>query len=164
MQKSLHYLALISALFLYWFILSSSINPIHICLGIFSCVITCIFAVKAGIYKNTSYHPFTKSVKLAIYWTWLIKEIGSSGLKVAKLIWLSPIEAQSRFLWIKLNQNDVTARIIYANSITLTPGTVCLDIKGDTGFIHVLSTKTDDDIDSLLMSQKIQVACGGRTI
>lgn len=73
------------------------------------------------------------------YLPWLVKEIVLANVHVARVI-LSPrpLPIRPRLLRIRASQRTAVARVAYANSITLTPGTVTLGVRGDEMLVHAL--------------------------
>ena len=56
---------------------------------------------------------------------------------------------------VKATQRDDLGKVIYANSITLTPGTVTVDIDGDEFLVHALSDSTKDDLETGEMDRRV---------
>src|SRR3546814_18837551 len=65
------------------------------------------------------------------YWGWLLIEIVKASIDVSKLILAPRLALSPRMVRVKATQPTDTGVVIYANSITLTPGTVTVDIDGD---------------------------------
>lgn len=81
-----------------------------------------------------------------LYVPWLIKEIVTSNITVAKIILSAKMPLRRNVVTIKSTQKTPIGRVILANSITLTPGTVAVDVIGDSIKIHALSLE-DADLD-----------------
>jgi multicomponent Na+:H+ antiporter subunit E len=80
------------------------------------------------------------------YYIWLIKQIIQANITVVKHIWLRKQSISPTLKKIKISQQTDTGKVIYANSITLTPGTVAIDLVNDEITVHALLLK---DIESL---------------
>lgn len=98
-----------------------------------------------------------------LYFVWLIKEIFASSLAVMKIIWSKNLNIKPVFEWISAEQQNEVGLVIYANSITLTPGTVTIDIANDMLLIHALEQQSIDNLkqnnlkqNSLSMSKRVQ--------
>ena len=80
-------------------------------------------------------------MNLLRYILWLAKEIFLSGITITKIIWNRNINViispRLEFVPTKL-KNDI-ARVIYANSITLTPGTISVSLEKDKILVHSLT-------------------------
>jgi multicomponent Na+:H+ antiporter subunit E len=69
---------------------------------------------------------------------WLTKEIVLANLAVVKHIWLGSKSITPTMATVKASQKTDVGKVIYANSITLTPGTVALGLVGDQIMVHAL--------------------------
>lgn len=73
------------------------------------------------------------------YGLWLLKEIVKANIEVTKLVLDPKLPIRPRLVRIKAKQETELGRVIFANSITLTPGTVSVDMQGDRIWVHALS-------------------------
>ena len=83
--------------------------------------------VELGIRPFTQYAPY------------LIKEIIESNIAVTKIICSRQMPLQRNMIEVSANQKSELGRVILANSITLTPGTISVDMEGDKILVHALS-------------------------
>ena len=90
--------------------------------------------------------PIHLSVNMPNYVIWLTKEVIISNISVVKHVWLGNSSISPTLATIDVSQRTDLGKVIYANSITLTPGTVTVDIVGDRMTIHAL---IKDNIDTL---------------
>ena len=92
-----------------------------------------------------------------LYFLWLIKEILLSSLGVVRIIWSRNINLEPVFEWIDSEQKDDTALVIYANSITLTPGTVTVDVSNDMLLVYALDQSLINSLKfgDLTMAKKV---------
>ena len=79
------------------------------------------------------------------YGLWLMKEIVEANIEVARLVLDPKMPIRPRMIRIKSNQKTELGRVILANSITLTPGTVSVDMQGDHIWVHALSFEGAED-------------------
>lgn len=93
-----------------------------------------------------------------LYFIWLIKEIVVSSLGVMKIIWRKNLNLQPVFEWINSKQKNDTNLVIYGNSITLTPGTVTLNISNSMLLVHALEQSSIDNLKfgNFTMSKRVQ--------
>jgi len=84
------------------------------------------------------------------YYPWLIKQIIQSNITVVKHIWLGSSSISPTLSTIKISQKTDMGKVIYANSITLTPGTLAIDLIDDEIIVHTLLTK---DLESLMAGE-----------
>jgi len=141
-------------IFAFWLLLSGHTAPLLISLGIASTVVVLYLSHKMNIVDNES-HPFHLSFRLAKYYIYLGKEILLSNINVIKCI-LSPKKSISPcIITLPVDQKTDLGKVIYANSITLTPGTVTLELSGEKIKVHALSQETADDLQTGAMSRAI---------
>ena len=87
-------------------------------------------------------------IKTFGYFCWLLVEIAKSNWAVTKtILGLNPIIKQ-HFFKVPCTQETEVGKTTFANSITLTPGTISVEHEGDEIWVHSLSY-SDDDLDSL---------------
>ena len=61
---------------------------------------------------------------------------------------------------IRASQKTDLAKVIYANSITLTPGTITLDVRDDKFLVHALSDEAAADLDTGEMDRRVSAMEG----
>jgi multicomponent Na+:H+ antiporter subunit E len=97
--------------------------------------------------------PLHMMWRLPVYLLWLIKEIITANIATAKVI-LTNAPSMELFK-IKISQKTEAGVATYANSITLTPGTVTVDIDEDQFLVHALTAEFGKDIRSGVMDAKV---------
>jgi len=125
-------------IFLFWFMLSGHTEALLIVLGIVSTLLSVYLSKRMSIIDHESY-PFHLSSRLLPYYFYLGKEIIKANIDVVKRI-LSPAHTISpQVVTLPVSKKTDLSKVIYANSITLTPGTVTLDLSADEIKVHALS-------------------------
>ena len=139
-------------LFALWFLLSGFLKPLLLFFGLVSVAFVLWMSVRS---KSLNYDvlPLKLFFKLPIYWLWLIKEIIKSGLITTKIIWKG--EYNPVLFKVRSSQKSATGKANYANEITLTPGTVTIEVDKDTFLVHALSKNLSDDLKSGEMDKLI---------
>jgi multicomponent Na+:H+ antiporter subunit E len=137
-----HTISLGLLLCLLWWILSGFAKALLFTLGAVSVVFTLWMAHRMDVIDHES-HPIHLSWRLVAYWGRLIREIVISNLQVLGVI-LSPQRdrIQPHFLSVRVQQPTALGKVILANSITLTPGTVSVDLDDDRLLVHALTRET----------------------
>ena len=141
MQRVLVFLAL----FAFWLILSGHYDPFHIgagvvCAGLVTLLSSDLFTFGTGARSSFRIGRF------ALYVPWLLWEILQASLYVTWLV-VRPSGIRSRVIRFRTHLRNEVAKVVLGNSITLTPGTVTVDIEGDLFTVHALS---DTAAESLL--------------
>ena len=90
--------------------------------------------------------------KAIYYWIWLYKEMILSSIYISKLILFPRLNISPQYFKIKSKQKSTMGFNIYANSITLTPGTISVIINNSNKEIDVHSISKDTKT-SLLKSE-----------
>ncbi len=123
-------------------------------LYLFLPIISYFFAKKFKLIPGLVYFNY----RAILYFIWLIKEILVSSFKVIKIIWSPKLNLQPVLEWVEHGQNNDPNIVLYANSITLTPGTVTLDISNNTLLIHALEQSSIESlkIGNLTMGKRIK--------
>ncbi len=83
----------------------------------------------------------------------LFKEIFKSGITTTALIWNGKYSPQ--LISVKASQKNRTGIANYANAITLTPGTVTIEVDKKTFLVHALSKKLSEDLQTDDMNKVI---------
>jgi multicomponent Na+:H+ antiporter subunit E len=79
-----------------------------------------------------------------LYLLVFVQELVRANLHVARLVFSPRIDIHPGIVEIKTSLKSRTGRMVLANSITLTPGTLVVDIEGDSLFVHWIDVQTDD--------------------
>ncbi|QLE86620.1 MULTISPECIES: Na+/H+ antiporter subunit E [Shewanella] len=140
-----HKLSLLLTLALFWWINSNYSNPLLLSLGAASIMLVLYIAQKMDVIDQES-QPIHLSAKLPSYIVWLAKEVVLSNISVVKHIWSGNSGISPTLTTIDTRQCTDISKVIYANSITLTPGTVAIDLIDDQLTVHALDKA---DIDTL---------------
>ena len=80
------------------------------------------------------------------YIFWLLGQILKSGFQIALIILKSGMPIQPYVVQFKTDLPNTQAKVILGNSITLTPGTLTVDIEGDLFTVHALTPQSYESI------------------
>ena len=97
-----------------------------------------MISLRMGL-KERAKSPIRLIFGMAIYWPWLLWKILWSNIEVSIKILQPELKIQPEFITIRHKQSSDLCRVIYANSITLTPGTVTIEEKDDEFIVHTLT-------------------------
>ncbi len=135
-------------LFILWLLLSGLFKPLLIAFGVVSCLATVAIAVRMGIFqhdKDTTHHSVFAFV---LYLGWLLVEIAKSNWAVTKVILVNKLSLQQKLFDVPTTQSTDLGKVLYANSITLTPGTITVETEDGYFITHAL-TDAASDLDAL---------------
>ncbi len=132
-------------LMLTWLLWSGHYEPLILGFGVASCALV-IFVVRrmAGMDKESQ--SYTLALRSVTYIPWLVWEIVKANIAVAKSILSPSVSADPHLVRTTATQKTDLGKVIYANSITLTPGTLTLDMRGDSLLIHSLTREAAEDV------------------
>ena len=139
-------------LFSLWLLMSGHYNVLIVSLGIISCAF-CVYVAKRGKLIDDEGLPIFFMPRLLNYLIWLFKEILKSNLSTAKVIINGKVEPET--FTVKTSQVTDVAKVTYANSITLTPGTVTTKIQKGIFEVHALNSDFGNDVRTNEMDKKV---------
>ncbi len=165
MNKYGLFLAQFAILYLFWYLLSGKNMILLIVLGLIICLLIVIYQKKINILDDESL-PVAILPRAMIYWIWLYKEILLSSILVSKIILRKPMSVSPIYFKIKSNQKTAMGFNIYANSITMTPGTISVITNSNEKEIHIhaISGDTKSSLESGVMDQKIKKLMGDNDV
>ena len=149
-----HTILLSLSLAVFWLINSGHNTALMLSLGAISIAFVVHVAHRMDVVDHEA-QPVHLTPKLPGYYVWLIKEIVLSNLQVVKHIWLGNKSISPTFVTITASQKSEIGSIIYANSITLTPGTVSVDLDGDQILVHALLRESIADLEAGEMDRRV---------
>ena len=128
---------LIAALAALWFALSGETAPMFVALGVLSVLFAVWLSGRLRIIGRDA-SPYHRAIRLALYLVWLLGQIFRANVFVILKV-LSPGRAiDPDLVQIRTNAKSDLGKTLFANSITLTPGTVTADVTGDRLSVHGL--------------------------
>jgi multicomponent Na+:H+ antiporter subunit E len=134
----LHTVSLFAMLAAVWLLLSGHYQPLVLAFGAASCSFVCFLARRFDGAERES-RPLPLSWRLPAYWLWLLGEIVKANIDVARRVVDPKLPIDPRLVEVAATQRSDLARVIFANSITLTPGTISVDLGADHILVHALS-------------------------
>ncbi len=142
-------LILFAHLMLVWLLLSGHFETTLVAYGVLSAALVVALMAHLRILDAEAL-PVHLGIRPFLYLPWLFKEIVLSNIAVARVILDPRLPIRPRILRVRASQRSDVAQVIYANSITLTPGTVTLDVRNGEFLVHAL---TDESAEGLLTGE-----------
>jgi len=134
----LHALSLGLVLGILWLLLSGHFEPLLLSLGVLSVLIVVFAAHRMDVIDHEG-HPIHLGWRSILYWPWLLWEIAKANIDIARVIVQRKMPIAPTVLRIKASQESALGQVIYANSITLTPGTVTIELEDGMLNVHALT-------------------------
>ena len=131
-----------------WIAFSGHFDLLLLSFGVLSVLIVLYTLRRMRIIDETPIKFQVKGFKLMTYCFWLIKEILKSNITVTKTILSPKIKVKQNMFDVPLSPKSEAAQVIFANSITLTPGTITVETEKNSLLVHALnfSDSTEDEI------------------
>ena len=129
-----------------WLLWSGLYKPLLIGLGLFSCLLTTYLAHRMGFFRHHK-ALLRQLPKLPGYWLWLLKEIVTSTLDVAKIILSPSLPISPTLVELKTLPKTDVGKVILGNSITLSPGTVTINLSDGKILVHCLTQAGAKDLE-----------------
>ncbi len=138
----------------FWMLLSGYFKPLMLGFGVLSVVIVLVFLRRMD---KADEEPMVISIghRMLRYVVWLFWQIVLSSVQVTRLIWSPTIKLSPSLEKISVQNTREASRVLYANSITLTPGTMSVDLEDGEITVHALQKESIDDLKSGEMERKI---------
>jgi multicomponent Na+:H+ antiporter subunit E len=147
---------------LLWWLLSGQASPKLLAFGALSVALVAWLARRMEIVDHES-HPVHLSGPLARFWAVLMREIAVSNVDVVRAILSPRLPIQPHFLRVRTRQSTDLGKVILANSITLTPGTVTVDVQGDELLVHALTESSGRAVEEGQLDRAVPLDCEVRT-
>lgn len=142
-----------------WLLWSGLYKPLLLSLGLLSCALTVMLIRRMEFFDDEIY-SLHFGWRLVHFWGWLGKEIWLSSIEVAKIVLHPKCPVSPRTVELQTSATDNFTQLLLGNSITLTPGTLTLDVHEGKLTVHTL---TDVGAKALLsgeMARKVNQVTG----
>lgn len=137
--------SLIVVLAVVWLLLSGHYNSLLLGLGALSCLFVAWIAHRMEVVDHEG-HPVHVSWRAPLYWLWLGWQIVLANLDVARRILDPRMPISPTVFTVNPTQKSDLGRVTFANSITLTPGTVSLRVRESEIEVHALTRETAEEL------------------
>ncbi|MDE7249340.1 MAG: Na+/H+ antiporter subunit E [Lachnospiraceae bacterium] len=135
--------------FLIWVIFNGQLTWEIAAFGVVIAAVMYLFICKFMGYKPEMDLILCRKLFLILQYVFiLVKEIVKANYTVIKMIMSSRYEIEPVIVRFKTDLKTAPARILLANSITLTPGTITVSLEGDEYVVHCLDKELAKGINS----------------
>jgi len=149
-----HIISLSVLLFALWLGLSGQLNVLMISLGLASTIAIVAITHRMDSIDHETY-PAHMTLLLLRFWLFLAREIIFANIDVIKRIFKPGKNISPQLFELPLTLKSDVSRVIYANAITLTPGTVSANLDKKTVTVHTLSIEAAQDLSSGRMASAV---------
>lgn len=157
----LHTAILFVLFYAFWILLSGFFTPFLLGAGAAVSLAVVWFAHRMEVADREG-HPAHLGLSALGYWPWLAKEILKSALDVSKVILDPRLPASPTVVRFKPRQKSSVGLVTHANSITLTPGTLSIEVGPDQFVVHGLTRESAGAAMDSEMDRRVERFEGGR--
>jgi multicomponent Na+:H+ antiporter subunit E len=143
-----------AVLFGFWLTLSGILEPFLVSAGAASAAAVVWLAHRMALIDRES-HPLHLRGRVLTYLPWLFAEIGKSAWSVTKIILDPRLPITPSMVRVKASQRTTVGVVTYANSITLTPGTVSLEVGDGSILVHALTKAGAESLATGYMDRRV---------
>lgn len=146
MSKARDLVLMFVALFLFWVLLNGSLASDVLIVGVLAAaVISFVFRSGLGVFSELRLTP-RALLATVLYFGFFAKELVKANLSLARVVLAPALPIHPGIVKVKTRLKSPMGRLMLANSITLTPGTLTVEMQGEWLYIHwvnVDSTETE---------------------
>ena len=147
-------LSLFVLLFLIWLLLSGIYTGLLLGLGVLSCLVVVAVCRRMKIVDPEG-HPIHLVIGMMRYMPWFLWAVTKANIDVVRRILHPRLPMAPRVIRVEASQKTHLGQVIYANSITLTPGTVAIETDEGTIDVHALTRESAEDVRSGDMDRRV---------
>ena len=138
-------LAVLLILFAFWLVLSGHYDALHLSLGLVCAALVAVFSYDLLPPEVTSPETLRKAWRCLHYIPWLLYQVVLANLHVVYLV-IYPHKIRPQIIRFKTSLTSDLSKVTLGNSITLTPGTITMEIDDGEFYVHALSDKVARDL------------------
>jgi multicomponent Na+:H+ antiporter subunit E len=150
----MRYLSLAGFLFAFWIALSGHYTPMLVSAGLASSIVCVLAAIRMRA-ADAEGHPIEVFRGAVSYFPWLVVEIAKSAWAVTKIILHPKLPISPTMTAVRASQRSRVGVATYANSITLTPGTITVGVDGNKLTVHALVREGALDLEAGEMDRRV---------
>jgi multicomponent Na+:H+ antiporter subunit E len=145
---------LFAHLAVFWLLCSGHFEPALLAYGVLSCVLVLVVCLRLNVVDPEAL-PFHFGLRTFLYFPWLFWEIVKANIDVAKIILDPALPIHPHIIRVRASQRSEVGQVMYANSITLTPGTISLDVRDNQILVHALTKEAAAGVESGEMDRRV---------
>jgi len=139
----------------FWIALSGHYTPLLLSLGVVSVAASLWFVNRMDRVDGEA-NKLKPSARLIGYLFWLLGCVIKSNIDVARRIWTPSLPISPVWAKLDIDVDTPLEKTLYANSITLTPGTLTTDVRDDHFLVHALAQEGIDELREGEMQRRIR--------
>lgn len=140
-----------------WLLLSGLFKTQLLILGVLSVVLVVYLANRMRVLQHRGQPIYFRFLHILEYWGWLLYQIMLSNIDVTKRVWSPELNIKPTLRRVTATPDTELGRVIYANSITLTPGTTAINFTPDDDIlVHALHEDSLVELEAGEMAEHVR--------
>lgn len=140
-----------------WLLLSGLFKAQLIILGVLSIALVAYLSIRMRVLEHRGQPLYFKFLNILSYWRWLLHQILLSNIDVTKRVWSADLNIKPTLRRVSATPNTELGRVVYANSITLTPGTTTISFTPeDDILVHALHEDSLVELEAGEMAARVR--------
>lgn len=128
-----------------WLLWSGHYTALLLSLGAASCALVLVLAHRTGFFARDVY-ALHLGPRLPGYWLWLLREIACANVAVARIVLRPKLEIEPTIVHVDASHLPAAVQATLANAVTLTPGTVAVDVDRGVIEVHCLTRAIAEEL------------------
>ena len=149
-----HTFSISTLLAIIWLANSGHYTGLLLALGAASVVLVVWLSHRMDVVDHES-QPLHLTRHIPRYYLWLAVQIVISNIDVVKRVWSGNSSISPGMRRFPVSQKTDIGRVIYANSINLTPGTIAVELSDNEVLVHGLTQANLNDLDTGEMRRRV---------
>lgn len=142
-------------LFGLWVLLSGHFEPLLLFLGVVSTAVSVYIAWRMDVVDHEGVPVLHLNMRFFTYLPWLVWEVWLCNVAVARVVLRPKLRISPTLIRFKAAQRTELGRVIMANSVTMTPGTITVAVTGDELHVHALYREASDGMEEGEMNRRV---------
>lgn len=143
----LYFASAVVVSYCFWLVLSGHYTAPLMIIGVAASLFVVTLASRMAVIDREG-QPIYLLGRAVWYWPWLLWQIVKSGIDVSRIIITPSLPISPTLINVKASQKSAVGLVSYANSITLTPGTISVEVEGDEITVHAITRAGAHDLAS----------------
>lgn len=153
-MNTFRFILIISCL---WLLLSGYFKTQMLILGALSVVLVAVLSIRMRVIEHRGQPVYFRFLRIFRYWGWLLWQIMLCNLDVTKRVWSRELDIKPTLRKVSATPDTEMGRVVYANSITLTPGTTTINFTPDDDIlVHALHEDSVHELEDGEMAERIR--------
>lgn len=152
--RGLERAGLVATLFIFWLLLSGIYTPFLVLAGLGAAAAVGWLAWRMELADREGY-PVHLTLAALVYWPWLIREILKAGWQVSRIILDPRLPVSPTLVRFRPSQKSAVGLVTHANCITLTPGTITVDVEQGDFVVHALTREAAAGVAASEMDRRV---------